>query len=71
MSGKGRGTAPIIARGASSPAPANMRRGTPKSVKMLRKFSQLLFGADEWKPPVPILGDDDEVEGWIMERRLE
>ncbi len=39
-------------------------------MKMLRKFSQLLFGADEWKPPVPILGPDNKVEGWIMDRKL-
>ncbi len=47
-----------------------MRR-TPKSVKMLRKFSQLLFGADEWLEPYPVIDEPGgPVTGWIMDRRL-
>ncbi len=48
-----------------------MKRRAPKSVNMLKKFSQLIFGADEWMPPYPIIDEPGgPVTGWIMDRRL-
>jgi len=45
-------------------------RRTPKSIKVLREFSQLLLGADEWEPPWPVTDvPNGPVTGWIIDRK--
>ncbi len=47
-----------------------MRRRTPKSSRVLRRFSQLLLGADEWETPWPVTDEPHgPVTGWIIDRK--
>ncbi len=45
------------------------KRKPTKQQKVLRRFSQFIFGRDEWKL-TPITDDQgEEVVGWIITRR--